>query len=131
MALELSLMMGAGDLSEEERTALGAEIGALYEDLAAVGEQVAEGDFAAAAAALKQLVEAEKAILEEYGIEVIDFNPDPEPKPEPPKPQPNPKDPDGDGIENFELFGKVTKHSKTPLNWFLLIVCFGWIWMAF
>jgi Leucine-rich repeat (LRR) protein len=40
-------------------------------------------------------------------------------------------DPDGDGIENFELYGKVTKHSKTPLNWFLLIVCFGWIWMAF
>jgi hypothetical protein len=59
-------------------------------------------------------------------------SPDPDPEPNPqPNPQPNPKDPDGDGIDNFELYGKVTKHSKTPLNWFLLIVCFGWIWMAF
>jgi hypothetical protein len=31
----------------------------------------------------------------------------------------------------FKLWGKVTSWEKTPLNWFLLIVCFGWIWMAF
>jgi hypothetical protein len=31
----------------------------------------------------------------------------------------------------FKLWGKVTKWKKSPLNWFLLIVCFGWIWMAF
>lgn len=33
--------------------------------------------------------------------------------------------------EFFTLWGKATKWEKTPLNWFLLIVCFGWIWMAF
>ena len=32
---------------------------------------------------------------------------------------------------NFKLWGKTTAWEKTPLNWFLLIVCFGWIWMAF
>ena len=31
----------------------------------------------------------------------------------------------------FKLWGKITRWEKTPLNWFLLIVCFGWIWMAF
>jgi hypothetical protein len=31
----------------------------------------------------------------------------------------------------FKLWGKVTKWEKTPLNWFLCIVLFGWIWMAF
>jgi hypothetical protein len=31
----------------------------------------------------------------------------------------------------FKLWGKTTTWDKTPLNWFLLIVCFGWIWMAF
>ena len=31
----------------------------------------------------------------------------------------------------FNLWGKETEWEKTPLNWFLLIVCFGWIWMAF
>lgn len=32
---------------------------------------------------------------------------------------------------NFKLWGKETKYPKTLFNWFLLIVCFGWIWMAF
>jgi|GEM_PF-785456 len=31
----------------------------------------------------------------------------------------------------FKLWGKVTRWEKTPLNWFLLIICFGWIWMHF
>jgi uncharacterized repeat protein (TIGR02543 family) len=31
----------------------------------------------------------------------------------------------------FHLWGKTTKWEKTPLNWFLCIVLFGWIWMAF
>jgi hypothetical protein len=31
----------------------------------------------------------------------------------------------------FTLWGKLTKWEKTPMNWILLIVCFGWIWMAF
>jgi len=31
----------------------------------------------------------------------------------------------------FKLWGKVTRWEKTLLNWFLLIACFGWIWMAF
>lgn len=31
----------------------------------------------------------------------------------------------------FKLWGKQTGWGKTPLAWFLLIVCFGWIWMAF
>ena len=31
---------------------------------------------------------------------------------------------------NFVLWGKLTRYPKNPLNWFLLIVCFGWIWMA-
>jgi len=31
----------------------------------------------------------------------------------------------------FKLWGKDTSWEKTPLNWFLLIACFGWIWMAF
>jgi hypothetical protein len=33
--------------------------------------------------------------------------------------------------DSFKLWGKVTKWEKTPLNWFLLIVAFGWIWMSF
>ena len=33
--------------------------------------------------------------------------------------------------QNLKLWGKYTEHDNTPLNWFLLIVCFGWIWMAF
>jgi hypothetical protein len=36
-----------------------------------------------------------------------------------------------DAEQCFNLWGKETKWKKTPLNWFLLIVCFGWIWMAF
>lgn len=31
----------------------------------------------------------------------------------------------------FKLWGKTTKWKKNTLNWFLCIVCFGWIWMAF
>ena len=31
----------------------------------------------------------------------------------------------------FKLWGKVTKWEKTFWNWLLLILCFGWIWMAF
>jgi len=31
----------------------------------------------------------------------------------------------------FKLWGKTTRWEKTFLNWILLIVCFGWIWMAF
>ena len=31
----------------------------------------------------------------------------------------------------IHLWGKPTKWVKSPLNYFLLIVCFGWIWMAF
>jgi len=31
----------------------------------------------------------------------------------------------------FKLWGKVTKWEKTFKNWILLIICFGWIWMAF
>lgn len=36
-----------------------------------------------------------------------------------------------DTKEYFKLWGKPTTREKTPLNWFLLIICFGWIWMAF
>ena len=45
--------------------------------------------------------------------------PEPEPKPEP---TPKPK---------IKLWGKITKYEKNFLNWFLCIVCFGWIWMWF
>ena len=31
----------------------------------------------------------------------------------------------------FKLWGKVTTYKKTFLNYLLLILCFGWIWMAF
>ena len=31
----------------------------------------------------------------------------------------------------FKLWGKETTWKKTFFNWVLLIVCFGWIWMAF
>jgi len=31
----------------------------------------------------------------------------------------------------FKLWGKTTTWEKTPLNWILLILCFGWLWMAF
>jgi len=33
--------------------------------------------------------------------------------------------------DHFRLWGKLTNWEKSPLHWFLLIVCFGWIWMAF
>jgi len=33
--------------------------------------------------------------------------------------------------EYFKLWGKETDWEKSTLNWFLMIVCFGWIWMAF
>jgi len=46
---------------------------------------------------------------------------DPQNSPTPPTP---PK-------EYFKLWGKTTTWEKTPLNWILLILCFGWIWMAF
>jgi len=36
-----------------------------------------------------------------------------------------------DLLVNFKLWGKPTKWPKTLLNYFLLIICFGWIWMAF
>ena len=32
---------------------------------------------------------------------------------------------------NFKLWGKTTGWPKTPLNWILLILGFGWIWMWF
>jgi hypothetical protein len=46
---------------------------------------------------------------------------------------PDPKDPESpvEKKEFFKLWGKTTKWEKSPLNRFLLIVCFGWIWMAF
>jgi len=31
----------------------------------------------------------------------------------------------------FKLWGKTTTWEKTPLNWILLVLCFGWIWMVF
>jgi len=31
----------------------------------------------------------------------------------------------------FKLWGKVTTWEKSPMNWILLILMFGWIWMAF
>lgn len=34
-------------------------------------------------------------------------------------------------IGTFNLWCKPTTWEKTPLNWFLLIACFGWLWMAF
>ena len=34
------------------------------------------------------------------------------------------------GKEYFKLWGKTTRWEKTFWNWILLIVCFGWIWMA-
>ena len=42
----------------------------------------------------------------------------------------NANGPDG-AKEYFKLWGKTTRWEKTFLNWILLIVCFGWIWMAF
>jgi hypothetical protein len=36
-----------------------------------------------------------------------------------------------DTKEHFKLWGKETKWEKSPLTWFLLIVCFGWLWMVF
>jgi hypothetical protein len=46
---------------------------------------------------------------------------------------PAPKDPEPpvEKKEYIKLWGKTTKWEKSPLNWFFLIVCFGWIWMAF
>ena len=35
------------------------------------------------------------------------------------------------GKDYFKLWGKTTRWEKTPLNWILLIVGFGWIWMYF
>jgi len=37
----------------------------------------------------------------------------------------------GSAKDCFKLWGKTTSWEKTPLNWFLLIVCFGFIWMWF
>ncbi|MCL1952385.1 MAG: hypothetical protein FWF60_06115 [Oscillospiraceae bacterium] len=38
----------------------------------------------------------------------------------------------GDTGDYFKLWGKTTKYLKSNFwNWILLIVCFGWIWMAF
>ncbi|MDR0530645.1 MAG: cadherin-like beta sandwich domain-containing protein [Oscillospiraceae bacterium] len=36
-----------------------------------------------------------------------------------------------DPTKYIRLWGKDTKHASNPLNWFLCIVLFGWIWMAF
>ena len=36
-----------------------------------------------------------------------------------------------DNTQCFKLWGKVTGWKKTIWNWILLVVCFGWIWMAF
>ncbi|MDR1463742.1 MAG: hypothetical protein LBJ11_00370 [Oscillospiraceae bacterium] len=36
-----------------------------------------------------------------------------------------------DDTEYFRLWGKTTKWPKTPLNWLLCILLFGWLWMAF
>jgi hypothetical protein len=33
--------------------------------------------------------------------------------------------------EYFTLWGKTTGWEKTPLNWILLVLGFGWLWMAF
>lgn len=45
-----------------------------------------------------------------------------EPTPEP-EPTPTPT------VEYIKVFGKTTKYPKNFLNYILLIVCFGWIWM--
>jgi len=37
----------------------------------------------------------------------------------------------GEPSNTFRLWGKQTGWVKTPLAWFFLIVCFGWIWMTF
>ena len=37
----------------------------------------------------------------------------------------------GNGKEYFQLWGKTTSWEKSPFNWILMVVCFGWIWMAF
>ena len=39
--------------------------------------------------------------------------------------------PGGDSPNYIKLWGKTTDYVSNFLNWFLLIVCFGWIWMAF
>jgi len=36
-----------------------------------------------------------------------------------------------DAKQYFKLWGKETKWEKNIWNWILLIVCFGWVWMAF
>ena len=33
--------------------------------------------------------------------------------------------------DTFKLWGKQTEWEKTPLNWFLCVALFGWIWMTF
>jgi len=38
--------------------------------------------------------------------------------------------PGTDQKQYFKLWGKVTRWEKNFWNWILLIVCFGWIWMA-
>ncbi|MDR3314596.1 MAG: InlB B-repeat-containing protein [Oscillospiraceae bacterium] len=39
--------------------------------------------------------------------------------------------PEPDTKKYITVAGKATKYEDTPLNWFLFIVCFGWIWMWF
>jgi hypothetical protein len=45
--------------------------------------------------------------------------------------QQTPPPPVVDTTKYLTIMGKETKYEDTPLNWFLLIVCFGWIWMWF
>jgi len=42
-----------------------------------------------------------------------------------------PSGPEPNQKQYFRLWGKTTRWEKTFWNWVLLIVCFGWIWMAF
>jgi hypothetical protein len=49
---------------------------------------------------------------------------------DPKDPDPKNPEPPVEKKEFFKLWGKMTKWEKSPLNWFFLIVCFGWIWMA-
>jgi hypothetical protein len=36
-----------------------------------------------------------------------------------------------DGKKYISLWGKTTKYESNFWNWLLVIICFGWIWMAF
>ena len=44
---------------------------------------------------------------------------------------PSGNNPSDNGKQYITLWGKVTKWEKNFLNYILLILCFGWIWMAF